>query len=72
MFDCTSNSLRDHSLSWTRPRAIAARTEPRFIEPEPRRKLRRTNNLDFIEIPRERGGRVHFTEEQLDARRPHG
>jgi hypothetical protein len=53
-------------------REIAARTEPRFIEikPERRSKLRRTNNLVFIEIPRERGGgRVPFTEEQLTAMR---
>ena len=71
MFDCTSNPCATTAFSGL-ARAIAARTEPRFIEPEPRRKLRRTNNLDLIEIPRERGGRVHFTEEQLDARRPHG
>ena len=53
-------------------REIAARTEPRFIEikPEPRTRLRRTNNRDFIEIPRERGGgRVPFTEEELRALR---
>lgn len=53
-------------------REIAARSEPRFIEikPEPRTKLRRTNNWLFIEIPRERGGgEVPFTEEQLAARR---
>jgi hypothetical protein len=53
-------------------REIAARTEPRFIEiePEPRTGLRRTNNRDFIDILRERGGgRVPFTEEQLAAMR---
>ena len=53
-------------------REIAARTEPRFIDikPERRSKLRRTNNRDFIDIPRERGGgRVPFTEEQLAAMR---
>jgi tryptophanyl-tRNA synthetase len=38
-------------------REIAARTKPRFIEikPEPRTKLRRTNDWLFITIPRERG-----------------
>ncbi|MGH9550939.1 MAG: hypothetical protein ACRD3W_16275 [Terriglobales bacterium] len=53
-------------------RAIAARTEPRFIEirPEPRTTLRRTNSRTFIAIPRERGGgKVPFTEEQLEAMR---
>ena len=53
-------------------REIAARSEPRFIEikPKPRTKLRRTNNWLFIEIPRERGGgRVPFTEEQVEALR---
>jgi hypothetical protein len=53
-------------------REIAARTKPRFIEikPEPRSKLRRTNDWLFIEIRRERGGgKVHFTEEQLAAMR---
>ena len=54
-------------------REIAARTEPRFIEIKPERrssKLRRTNDWTFIEIPRERGGgRVPFTEEQLEALR---
>jgi hypothetical protein len=52
--------------------AIAARSEARFIDikPEPRTKLRRTNNWLFIEIPRERGGgKVHYTEEQLTAMR---
>jgi hypothetical protein len=52
-------------------RAIAARTEPRFIEikPEPRRRARRLS-ATFIEIPGERGGgRVPFTEEQLTAMR---
>jgi hypothetical protein len=45
-------------------REIAARTEPRFIDikQERRSKLRRTNNRDSIDIPRERGGgRVPFT-----------
>ena len=53
-------------------REIAAKTKPRFIEiaPERRTKLRRTNSLTFIDIPRERGGgRVPFTEEQLEAMR---
>ena len=53
-------------------REIAARTEPRFIEIEPERRttLRRTNNWLFIDTPRERGGgRVPFTEEQLEAMR---
>ena len=53
-------------------RAIAARTEPRFseIKPEPRTKLRRTNDWLLIEIPRERGGgKVPYTEEQLTAMR---
>ena len=53
-------------------RQIAARSEPRFIEikPEPRTRLRRTNDWLFIEIPRERGGgKVHYTEEQLTAMR---
>jgi hypothetical protein len=53
-------------------REIAARTEPRFIDikQERRSKLRRTNNRDSIDIPRERGGgRVPFTEEQLAAMR---
>jgi hypothetical protein len=53
-------------------REIAARSEPRFIEikPEPRTRLRRTNDWLFVEIPRERGGgRVPFTEEQLTAMR---
>jgi hypothetical protein len=53
-------------------REIAARSEPRFIEikPEPRTKLRRTNDWLFIEIARERGGnKVHYTEEQLTAMR---
>jgi hypothetical protein len=38
-------------------REIAACTEPRFIgiKPEPRTKLRRTNDWLFIEIGRERG-----------------
>jgi hypothetical protein len=57
-------------------REIAVRSEPGFIDikldikPEPSTKLRRTNSLAFIEIPRERGGgRASFTEEQLTARR---
>jgi len=53
-------------------REIAARTKPRFIEIEPERrtKLRRTNDWLFIDIERERGGgRVPFTEEQLEAMR---
>ena len=51
-------------------RAIAARTQPRFIEikPEPWPKARL--NATFIEIQRERGGgRVPFTEDQLAAMR---
>jgi len=43
-------------------RAIAVRSEPRFIEikPEPRRKVRRLSS-DYIEIQRERrGGKVPF------------
>jgi hypothetical protein len=53
-------------------REIAARSEPRFIEikPEPRTRLRRTNDWLFVEIPREcGGGRVPLTEEQLTAMR---
>jgi hypothetical protein len=53
-------------------REIAARSEPRFIEikPEPRTRLRRTNDWLFVEIPREcGGGRRPFTEEQLTAMR---
>lgn len=53
-------------------REMAVRSEPRFVEikPEPRTKLRRTNNWLFVEIPRERGGsKVPFTEEQLAAMR---
>jgi hypothetical protein len=53
-------------------REIAARSKPRFIEIEPERrtKLRRTNDWLFIDIERERGGgRVPFTEEQLEAMR---
>ena len=53
-------------------REIAARSEPSFIEikPEPRTRLRRTNDWLFVEIPREcGGGRVPFTEEQLTAMR---
>jgi hypothetical protein len=50
---------------------IAGHSEPRFIEvkPEPRTKLRRTNDWLFIKIQRERrgGGKVPFTEEQLAA-----
>ena len=50
-------------------RAIAARTEPRFLEikPERRRKLARGG---FIEVPRQRGGgRVPFTEAELTVMR---
>jgi hypothetical protein len=51
-------------------RQMAAMSESRFIEikPEPRTRLRRTNDWLFVEIPRERGGgRVPYTEEQLEA-----
>jgi hypothetical protein len=51
---------------------IAARIKPLFIEikPEPRTKLRRTNDWLFIEIRREHGGgKVPYTEEQLAAMR---
>ena len=50
-------------------RALAARTEPRFLEikPEPRR---RTRASSFVEIPRQReGGRAPFTEAELTAMR---
>jgi hypothetical protein len=51
-------------------RAIAARTEPRFIEIHPERLSKARLSATFIEIPRERGGgRVPFTEEQLTAMR---
>ena len=52
-------------------RAIAARTEPRFIEikPAPRRKAHVAKEARFIEIPRERRSKVPFTEEQLTAMR---
>jgi hypothetical protein len=53
-------------------REIAARSEPRFIEIEPERRttLRRTNDRLFIEVQRDRGGgRVPFTDEQLEAMR---
>ena len=51
-------------------REIAARTEPRFIEIKLEPRLRRTNSRTFIAISRERGGgRVPFTEEQLEAMR---
>jgi hypothetical protein len=48
-------------------RAIAARSQPRFIEikPEPRRKASLSKR--FIEIPRERRSGVPFTEEELTA-----
>ena len=51
-------------------RAIAARSEPRFIEiePDPRRKARLSTR--FMEIPRKRGeGRMAFTEAELLAMR---
>jgi hypothetical protein len=52
-------------------RAIAARTEPRFIEikPERRSKVAASQEARFIEIPRERRSKVPFTEEQLTAMR---
>jgi hypothetical protein len=51
-------------------RAIAARTEPRFIEIHPEWLSKARLSATFIEIPRERGGgRVPFTEEQLTAMR---
>jgi hypothetical protein len=53
-------------------RAIAARTEPRFIEiqPERRSKVTASKEARFIEIPRHRGGgKVPFTEAELAAMR---
>jgi hypothetical protein len=62
-------------------REIAARTEPRFIDtnPKPRtleerlalaREIAARTPPRFIEIPRERGGgKIHYTEEQLTAMR---
>jgi hypothetical protein len=63
--------------------AIAARTEPRFIDTNPKRRPQTIEGMRklaraiaarseprFIEIPRERGGgKVHFTEEQLTGMR---
>ena len=66
----TNSSGPPHSAQ----RSQASESEPHrdFGKPtlEPRTRLRRTRNCDFIEMPRERGGgRVPFTEKQLDAMR---
>jgi hypothetical protein len=60
-------------------REIAARTEPRFVDTNPKpktleerlalaREIAARTPPRFIEIPRERGGgKVHYREEQLTA-----
>jgi hypothetical protein len=62
-------------------REIAARTKPRFVDTNPRRpqtledckalarKIAAAKPPRFISIPRERGSKVPFTEEQLTAMR---
>jgi hypothetical protein len=62
-------------------REIAARTKPRFIDTNPKRpqtpedckalarKIAAAKPPRFISIPRERPGKVPFTEEQLAAMR---